>query len=77
MVTFVDRTLNPQIPWPPSACRTLAEHDLVDEYRRMVSPAVAGTGPRPFAGHTPPADLRFDPVERKVAAALPRHRNAG
>jgi dihydrofolate reductase len=39
--------------------RTLAEHDLVDEYRLMVYPIVLGTGKRLFGEGMPRAKLRL------------------
>jgi dihydrofolate reductase len=39
--------------------RTLAEHNLVDEYRLMVFPIVLGTGKRLFGNGTPHAVLRL------------------
>jgi dihydrofolate reductase len=52
----------------------LAEHDLIDEYRLMVLPTLAGTGRRLFTDHTRPTDLRLKSVERKGAAVLLSYR---
>jgi dihydrofolate reductase len=54
--------------------RELAEHDLVDEYRLIVFPTVAGTGRRLFADGTPPVDLELAGVEQKGAGVLLRYR---
>ena len=39
--------------------RSLAEHNLVDEYRLMVHPVVLGHGKRPFSDGFPVADLEL------------------
>jgi dihydrofolate reductase len=54
--------------------RELAEHDLIDEYRLIVFPTVAGSGRRLFADGTPPVDLELASVERKGAGVLLRYR---
>jgi dihydrofolate reductase len=52
-----------------SVVRELAEHGLVDEYRLMVFPVLAGAGQRvPL-----PADLRLDSVEQRGNGALLRY----
>ncbi|QYN38696.1 dihydrofolate reductase family protein [Pseudonocardia sp. DSM 110487] len=56
--------------------RELAEHDLIDEYRLIVLPTVAGTGRRLFADGTPPVDLELTSVEQKGAGVLLRYRRA-
>jgi dihydrofolate reductase len=44
--------------------KTLAEHDLVDEYRLMVFPILLGTGKRLFSDGTPRATLRLADATR-------------
>jgi dihydrofolate reductase len=39
--------------------RSLAEHELVDEYRLMLFPIVLGSGKRLFGDCTPPNTLRL------------------
>jgi dihydrofolate reductase len=56
--------------------RELAEHDLIDEYRLIVLPTVAGSGRRLFADGTPPVDLELASVEQKGAGVLLRYRRA-
>jgi dihydrofolate reductase len=57
-----------------SVVTVLAEHDLIDEYRLMVIPTVAGKGRRLFTDHTGPTDLQLSSVERKGAAVLLSYR---
>ena len=56
--------------------RELAEHDLIDEYRFIVLPTVAGSGRRLFADGAPPVDLELASVEQKGAGVLLRYRRA-
>jgi dihydrofolate reductase len=56
--------------------RELAEHDLIDEYRLIMFPTVAGTGRRLFADGTPPVDLQLASVQQKGAGVLLRYRRA-
>ena len=60
-----------------SVVDVLARNDLVDEYRLMVFPALAGAGRRLFTDRTPPGDLRLTSVEQKGVAVLLRYRKAG
>jgi dihydrofolate reductase len=53
-----------------SVVDVLAEHDLIDEYRLMVIPTLAGKGRRLFTDHTRPTDLRLSSAEQKGAAVL-------
>jgi dihydrofolate reductase len=57
-----------------SVVRTLAQHDLIDEYRLMVLPTVLGAGERLLAE---PTDLRLVSVEQKGAGAFLRYRRQG
>jgi dihydrofolate reductase len=56
--------------------RELAAHDLIDEYRLIVLPTVAGAGRRLFADGAPPVDLELASVEQKGAGVLLRYRRA-
>lgn len=59
-----------------SVVRTLAEHDLVDEYRLLVFPAVLGVGERLFDPPTGAEDLRLVSAGKVGAAALLRYEKA-
>lgn len=48
-----------------SVVTVLAEHDLIDEYRLMVLPTLAGNGRRLFTDHTRPTDLGSSPSSRR------------
>jgi dihydrofolate reductase len=50
----------------PQLARTLAEHDLVDEYRLMIDPLIMGGGKRLFGDGTAPKPLRL--VESRVTS---------
>jgi dihydrofolate reductase len=53
-----------------SVVDALSEHDLIDEYRLMVLPTVAGAGRRLFTDRSRPTDLQLRSVDRKGAAVL-------
>lgn len=59
-----------------SVVHTLAENDLIDEYRLIMFPTVLGKGQRLFTDQTPPADLRITSIEQKGTAAFLRYRKA-
>jgi dihydrofolate reductase len=50
----------------PQLAQTLAEHDLVDEYRLMIDPLIVGGGKRLFGDSTAPKPLRL--VESKATS---------
>jgi dihydrofolate reductase len=50
----------------PRLVQTLAEHDLVDEYRLMIDPLIMGGGKRLFGNSTAPKPLRL--VESRVTS---------
>ena len=60
-----------------SVVHRLMQHDLVDEYRLLVFPAVIGAGHRLFETQTGAENLRLLSVEQAGAAALLRYENAG
>lgn len=53
-----------------SVVRTLMGHDLVDEYRLLVFPAVAGSGQHLFTSPAGASDLRLASAEQSDATAL-------
>jgi dihydrofolate reductase len=50
----------------PQLAQTLAEHDLVDEYRLMIDPLIMGSGKRLFGDSTALKQLRL--VESRVTS---------
>jgi dihydrofolate reductase len=56
-----------------SIAHTLMDHDLVDEIRLLVFPAVLGTGGRLFTSPAGLSDLRLASAEQSGAAALLRY----
>lgn len=56
-----------------SVVQTLADHDLVDEYRLITFPTVVGSGQRLFADTGKPFNLELTSVEQVGAAALTRY----
>jgi dihydrofolate reductase len=61
-----------------SVVQTLIQHDLIDEYRLLIFPAVVGEGRRLFRDGTAPINLRLVGAERRGEAVLTiYHRNTG
>lgn len=60
-----------------SVVHTLMEHDLVDEYRLLVFPAVLGSGRRLFTSPAGAGDLRLVSAGQSGAAALLCYEKAG
>jgi dihydrofolate reductase len=56
-----------------SVVHTLAEHDLVDEYRILVFPELVGCGTRLFTAETTPTRLRQVSAETIGPAVLVRY----
>ena len=56
-----------------SVVHTLAEQDLVDEYRILVFPELVGLGTRLFTRQTIPAQLRLVSAETIGPAVLVRY----
>jgi dihydrofolate reductase len=60
-----------------SVVHQLMRHDLVDEYRLLVFPAVVGTGARLFESPAGTEGLRLSSVEQSGAAALLCYERSG
>src|SRR3954451_670811 len=56
-----------------SIVRALTRHDLVDEYRLLVFPALVGRGARLFEGDLGSTDLRLASAEQTGPTALLRY----
>jgi dihydrofolate reductase len=59
-----------------SIVHTLMGNDLIDEYRLLTFPSIAGAGGRLFPAGGPPADLELASAARAGAAVLARYRRA-
>jgi dihydrofolate reductase len=67
-----------QVHGSPGLIQTLLEHDLIDEYRMWIFPAVLGTGKRFFGAGTIPAALELiDSKASTTGVTINTYRRAG